>query len=214
MSAFPPPFRAAPTECSTGLNAPQRVDHPIGATHDPEASLTDPVVDEPVEKGKNIVGSKYFDSEGNPINRADIEADEDMKNDPVWISIRTGGTTRVILHGERVPLTAEEEELIKRMKVNVGGSVKANANAYELLHFPGRYTANRSRRNAGIDASDPSAGRKSEGKKRSWDDFQGGANKPVQDQDRRPNKRRHGNDGRHRRSNRNRHGNRGGGNRR
>jgi len=119
---------------AVGSGAPQRADHPVGATYDPEESLIDPVLDEPVDKGKNVVGSKYFDSEGKPINREEIEADEDMKKDPVWISVRTGGTTRVVLHGEREPLTAKEEELIRQMKVNVGAREKANANAYELLH--------------------------------------------------------------------------------
>lgn len=115
------------------MGASRRADHPVGATYDPEESLIDSVTDEPVDKGKNIVGSKYFDSEGKPINREEIAADEDMKKDPVWISVRTGGTTRVDLHGEREPLTAKEEELIDQMKVKVGAREKASANAYELL---------------------------------------------------------------------------------
>jgi hypothetical protein len=77
---------------------------------------------------------------------------------------------------------------------------------------PGACCAHVIRRN--IDNGDPTDAsnvrKPNEGKKRSWDEFLN-TGKPAQDQERRPNKRRHGNDGRNRRNNRNRHGNKGGG---
>jgi hypothetical protein len=99
---------------------PQRVYRPIGPVFDPDEPLALISADESPDAKKNIVGSKYFDSDGNPINREELDAEMDEnKKDPVWISVRTGGTTRVDMDGYTYTLTAEDEELINQMKVNI-----------------------------------------------------------------------------------------------
>lgn len=83
-----------------------------------EAQLKDGYVP-PEDRGKNIVGSKYFDTEGNPINREEIEQNEDMKNDPVWRSVRTGETTRITMSDTKLPMDEGMEKVLDECKLNL-----------------------------------------------------------------------------------------------
>ncbi|KAI5813337.1 hypothetical protein BZA77DRAFT_121915 [Pyronema omphalodes] len=174
----------------------QKVDSPIAAVkenNDPVKTTSDASV----EKGKNILGSKYYDSEGKPIPREEVEGDEDAKKDPVWNSVRSeGGTTRADLSGETCTINEEDEELIKKLKASTQGE-KTSANGSGTTE------------NAKPDTQKKEGG----GKKRNWDDFLGGKQNPGQEQQQggRPNKRRYGHEGRNRRNNRQRRGGGGGG---
>ncbi|TGZ82415.1 hypothetical protein EX30DRAFT_370529 [Ascodesmis nigricans] len=170
----------------------QPLHRPLAATYEEtEAQLKENFVP-PEDRGKNLVCSKYFDSEGNPINREEIENNEDMKNDPVWHSVRTGGSTRVQYTQEKPVMDEEMLKVVAECKLNLLSEEKLAARKYAKYHIDN-----------GIGSND------GDGKKRSWDDF---IDRNSNDSEQRSGKRRHG--GRNGRSNRNRYGNKNGGNRR
>jgi len=112
--------------------SPQRVDCPIEAVIESTELLIYSTLDSPSDRGKNIIGSKYFDSEGKRINRENIEADESMKKDPIWTSVRTSRTTRVDMEGYIATMDSQTEELISQLKVHMASGEKASSNGYEF----------------------------------------------------------------------------------
>jgi hypothetical protein len=116
---------------------PQPLDCPLGATYDSIESQTSLSVNVTTDRGKNIIGTRYFDSEGNSINRVDIEKDRESRNDPVWISLRTGGSTSLDTEGYVFQIDDQTEKLVAQMKKDLVGELKSSPNGYEgpvLLH--------------------------------------------------------------------------------
>lgn len=153
---------------STVWKSPQPVDSPIEAIYDATTEHPNSITTNPgANKGKNVIGSKYFDSEGNrikienivkkpakkegaeekPNDMEDVEADSTAKEDtqeeskadeiedPVWHSVRTGGSTRADMEGYNYVPDQETEDLIKQLKRAQGGEAPTNGYVNDFFSF-------------------------------------------------------------------------------
>jgi hypothetical protein len=109
------------------------VDCPIDAVIDSTEPLKYSTSDAPSGRGKNLIGSKYFDSEGKPIKRDETEKTEVEMKDPVWNSVR-GGTTRAEMEGCTYTLDPETQEVIDQLKVNMTSGEKTNGYEYNCSY--------------------------------------------------------------------------------
>lgn len=91
----------------------------MGATYEETEAQQNDGYTPPENKGVNISGTKYFDSEGKPIKQENIENDESMKNDPVWKSAKTGESTRADLTDCDVKMDEELEKVIEECRKNL-----------------------------------------------------------------------------------------------
>ena len=102
------------------------MDCPIDAVIDSTDPLKYSASDAPSDRGKNLIGSKYFDSEGKPIKRDEAEKTEE---DPVWSSSR-GGTTRAEMDDCTYTLDPESQEVMDQLRANMTGGEKTNGCEY------------------------------------------------------------------------------------
>lgn len=75
-----------------------------------EVSFTTAIAPVSQEEKKNVSGTKYYDDEGKAIS---VKTEDD--DDPVWSSVRIGGSARANIEGIVVDMDQEMEAAMKEL---------------------------------------------------------------------------------------------------
>jgi hypothetical protein len=106
------------TDCVHAVwKAPQPVKRPISATYDEaEDEKTMPEVKkEDGDDPNNFSGTKYFTTDGMPTD-IDTNGDSEKDDDPIWKSVRTGGSTKVELEEYKWADDEEGQIIFEQLK--------------------------------------------------------------------------------------------------